>query len=901
MRHFKLSCLTLAGLLSITGCGSEVAAGSGQNFTALNSAQLQNLGDEYFRTRPFILGRVRMERSFDDGRVEIVDLQGRVIESFTTAKRGWFWKPGSLPPDFSVLAYQGSDVYRSEIRGGWKRGTLHLNVGTSLVSAFLKAHPEVSLAEAENSVRAYFKLPVDYPMAAVEELSHPAFDKAAIYAAIRQRGSLEAYLAGVIPRIPVLRLSVVVTALADSARALGQTAAQGVFSQSVNTAVGDTIAHLNLNFTTASALSTIESQLTEVQSELADLSDQLTKIADYATYKTSLTPLEVASANISVQTQSIQDQIVAYKQSHPESSYNTLTNSVVAVDPAQVNLMFTELLSNIDPITRGLTSTSAPANVIFGYTKLQSDNMKLPDSSKYQYYPWRSNQITRASQALVGKYVAALGQAQNLYFEISHLVSGQAYAAKLVEASNKSNEIALAMQQASQYVPDLLPADCVILDMQRQLCWANEMMPATNYASAISIAANWDPVPGSGFTGFRLPTRSDLMTLLQNRAGRNNSQINSSSSSWGDSDTSAWLNAFNRVGINTDNFHNLDDGPELGMGDNEGSFIDDDNPTTTPLFLTWNNDGDNPDQDNLSGISTSSFLICLDYPLSDQNETQSADDSDMVPLNQTAQRTPWSTIYVSDSGASVESTQLTPYGFQLKILKSFDDPDARKPGGRYGAGSWDVTNRVIWTSSNPAIASVSNYAVTDVPISNLSAPAAPPGPAGFVSFHPPVSANDPQLNAVNITATIYGTDANGNARVSVTTHQLNYPANCVATPKQVDALPKNKLYYVDSANAVANDLYFLTVYFEDGRILDVTTDPNTTWELQDSQGNKVDPSVGGFGPEAAPGQTPKNNLHLTSRIPVSQSNLQAFARYVAPSGAVVTTSSPLGVVLPSRP
>ena len=74
--------------------------------------------------------------------------------------------------------------------------------------------------------------------------------------------------------------------------------------------------------------------------------------------------------------------------------------------------MFTELLSNIDPITRGLTSTSAPANVIFGYTKLQSDNMKLPDSSKYQYYPWRSNQITRASQALVGKYVAALGQAR---------------------------------------------------------------------------------------------------------------------------------------------------------------------------------------------------------------------------------------------------------------------------------------------------------------------------------------------------------------------------------------------------------------------------------------------------------------------------------------------------------
>ncbi len=832
-------------VIYLAGCGTEENV-----VTAIPSGQ-PGSGRMY-------AGRVKLD-TYYQGEIEFTETGGRTLYQVKTDARGWAFFRGALPSDFRLTARRGSDVYVREIRGGWNRhATMYVNEATTLASVYMKAHPELTLEQAEARVHDFLRLPAGYELSWLNVVKAPGYSSAEFYRGVQAAGSLSAYLDLLVTEMDG---RLVLRGLADIGLSLLGTAGSALFSNTVNDAAGSVVSKMGYNFTVSGALSNVESQLTGIQSELAGFQRS---VANYTATQAVTTALANIAGNVTVlntTTSSIASNVTSYLATHGgqgQPAYNA---------PSGDNLNITNVASQLEQLkieeqANSIVDALLGINQSSLYSLFAAEQMTQIDQvpSGFNNYPWRMNTLTDQQSTLQAQQIDSLCQAANLICEYANLQLP--WAGPALTAARQVATLQAQVQQANQFIPDDMASDELILDMENSdingcMMWSNTFYASMNYNDALAAAAEISFGPLGEFT---LAAPAEMDALVQNRVIRATASPTLTPGQWNDSGSSNWIDAFQTAGFNTTNYGQYSDPGNPSRSNDEGSWVHLESGSSNNLYF-WNNTGDNPSQTEGGSDSTSDNLnpwLAVRYYPGDAELNGQASYFVGCQLK--------SALTVGTSTSTAQGVQMTA----VAGLTAGSDSAIEQP----------VTDRVVWTSSNPDAASVSNL----LPL--VPSPGAspiilfPPGPIGLVTWHPPV--NGSPLPSVTITASLFGVSAaNAATTINATgSRTITPPPGLAPVLKQVQFLPVNLSFDLLSNNNVTQSLY-LTSYYQDGQIIDVSTDANTTWSVFDANGQPLNPATqGGFGQVSTLG---KNALTLTSNI--TTPTVTVNASYQGPYGS----------------
>lgn len=407
MRRLVLSSLFLPLISAFHfGCGA------GPSDTQLPLGSGQGPGTSY---RGYVLGRVKLTPELSPGPVEFYSLSGEKLLEVETDPLGWFHLDDvQLPADFVVAAQRRSNRYFTEIRGGWGGGTIYINAATSLAGAYHLAHPELTVEQVEDKVQKFYRLPAEFRLSWVGTILSDRFDNDTFLAKAQTQG-LENYQREIIQQIDA---PVAPAILASAASSVLGAALGGLFSASVNDAAGAMTTRMGYNFTTAGALSEIDSQLNQVSGQVSNLQSTVQADAAYLALGTAVDLMNSAAANISLQFNAVNTTYQSFVTTHPaDSDYNVPRSDVVATIALDQDLK-SDLEADLQNLVPKLTDTSA-AGIYQLLVGTQRAAMNVTDTS-YNGYPVRWNAQTRQQIRFFSYYLARLTQAGYLQAEYSN-------------------------------------------------------------------------------------------------------------------------------------------------------------------------------------------------------------------------------------------------------------------------------------------------------------------------------------------------------------------------------------------------------------------------------------------------------------------------------------------------
>ena len=865
-KRFHRRFLVVATVLGLTlipmaGCGSDTSLNSVTGSGSGSGSQVANSPSNY------ILGRAKLDVARAGDQVEIVDRNGTVLYRFVTEHEGYFGMPGQLPQDFVVLVHRGSDTYARVVQGGWSDGVIYINAGSTLVAALLASNPALGVAGAEKKVHDYLKLPSGYETSWISTVRTSSYNPSTFYRGVAQAGSLEAYLrqeVGAINSSAPNNKSL----LEYTFGFLGNVGSN-VRDSLINDSAGEVSSRMGYNFTTAGALSNILQELGQVLSDLNAIQNQMN--LDYVTGNLSDTirTLNQSTDGISSYFGGIQSAVnativynennnIPYNQPVENLSGNitVLQNSLSSINVDNVTTpILTSLTGGTNTSNYGLSLNSQVAQV-------QMAAYKLDDASAYGNYPWRSSYLSRQQNAFVGKYVNVIAQAAYVAYEVAASGPVSDTAARMSKAISTADDWSGQCQLATSYLADELGNDEVMVDLVHKKIWYRVFQPATYWADARNRAANFN-IGNYKTKNWRLPTQQEITDLVESRA-LPNTGLGGDGTGWDNANTSVWTGAFEKIGFDTTNYVAYSQNNHPGRSDDEGAWMlpasyDLNGVPNSDTIFFWNNTKNNPSTSELqANDETSSYLICADYPTPDDTaQTQAkAGNASAFPVNAEQTLSPFS------GGGTLSDIEVrvldgNSFGTQMDAQASYP-PYPQK---------WDVTLRSFWKSDNPAVATVSNLVPNnDVPQypAPIPLPAKPPGFAGFVTWHPPIEAGDPPLTSVNISCTRAGLNSSGQMVLVQGTKTISPPAGLKPKLNTVQYFPVNS--FVDLAGTESQTTLFLYLYayYQDGRIINVSTRDATTWVLKDANGNVLNSPDAGFAQDTA---RTKNRLSLSRNIP----------------------------------
>ena len=884
----SLSLLLASALLG--GCGSDPGSNPNSAFQGVDQSQVY---------RGFVLGRVKLIPALQAGPVEVLTMDGQLIHTAQAAAHGFFhYRDGILPPDFRLRARRGNNTYEAEYHGGWHGGTLYINAGTTLTCAYLRTHLGVRQPQAEEKIRRFFGLPDQFPMSWVSTVRAPGFDTPDFFQKVQSAGSLDSYLNVLLARIDSGVLAKEGSLIGD----LATQTAESIFSATVNDVAGDTVAHMGNDFTTAGALSTIENDLVIVSAQITELNQEFEKAAAAAALQATLAPLKSDALQINDAVVNITDTIQAFIQTHPDPSYYNVPSSYPAIQSTigQVNSLNLANLTN--PILTAVTNTGSQG-IYQLLVKEQMTNLGQTETS-FNNYPWRSNQLTTQQLQMMGSFVTSLQQSAYLQAEYGSLQTND-LAAAITQASRDMADIAYQIQLAAQQVPDLLPVDEVILDPGNQHMWFSAFLGSDVPDDAVDFVSQLEVGP---YDDFGFPQEADMNNLIRKRIGPATSpQISTlGSNTWNDVNFGIWSAAFVKMGIDASSY--TYETQADGATNNEGCYYSSKsfstskyNPGDIDLY-EWNGTGNNPSTTPsdpvgvIGGTPSTNILAMREVGSAPESNAGGylpppltvgphSGDSVNNPDNHVASFvisgiSPFQCAITSGPPAvtltgNTVSANGAALGYQIRAFETFQTVN----GGNFSSASnttYDVTQRVAWSTNDSSVASISNYlsnTTTDSPDFRV------PGGCGFLTWHPPLDGSAP--GRVTITAKLFSlTSTNGSATLLRSTdYTLDPPTNCRPFLSGAYATPNNQI--VDLSHGSATIPITLLAYYQDGRVVDVSTDANTTWTLKDSNGTVLNSlNSGGFGVQS---NTGKNVLFLSD--PISTANVTYTGSYSNQWGA----------------
>jgi hypothetical protein len=796
----------------------------------------------------FFMGRVQLDRFEAGDLVVLFDVKGNELYRLTTNNTGVYYTYGPLPSEFRVTARRAGEdtVHSREVRGGYFGGTMYVNPLTTLASRLVQSSPELTLAQAEDRVRAYFKLPVGYDFDWVTNAQISPFRPAVFYAEASQNGGLEAYYQKILVK---LQNPALYKEESSAAAALLTTVAGNLFGDTISVldsgAFGAVTQFFGLNLGTTGAINAVSLQLNQVLLDLSSLEGQLNVTGISGTYNSDRSALAPSINNITAFSNYISNAVQSNGANLDVSALLSADTDLLAVEQFLIG-------STVD-------------NIIFTYAEyLCSVENKMAlsstDSLLYQSYPVRINSRTQKLQQNLQIYLNYLVQGLNNRAELAHMqipVASQLHQALV--AFDTATQVGF---QANAQVPALLTSDDIVLDMERGEMWSANFQSECCYYDANNIALNWEE---GGYDDWRLPPRANIDGFVQSRIGPAKTS----------DDNGGWQAGFTAFGFGTQNYGRQKYMNNLGRinTDVQGQSFFDQNTNSGALpqnVYQWSGVSDTPatsEYGTYQGdtVDLSTYLIYRPYASTPETLSLFGDPFAYATLPQSG------TLTVTVAGSQLSaSTALDAKGEVTPIA--------------------DVTARTYWKSSNTAMATVSNY-----PGAMLNTIGLNQGPVGQITWHPPIDGS--ALAPVSFTGTLWGPSyggGGGQGPQAVSSIQgsitVSPPSGLTPLATSLQVLPWNLTSLAVSnqfdvsglarGTAAQFDMY-ATTFYQDGQFHDVTG-LATSYALLDSLGNLINSQAQGGGFI----DSQKNRLLIYNTAVPGKYTIRA--QYTTPTGQPLT-------------
>ena len=825
--------------------GSTAATALGLNLSACGTNTEDDLdGAVITDGKPVtFFGMARLDVPLAGASLDIVDAKGKSLldAPIAVTGSGLFFCTTPLPANFRLVANSptAGKVYREVRNHGGTPRMVGINVATHLLALYLDRYPTVALVTAEARVRNFLALPPGTSLDTGLDAQRGPFSSQVFMREARNAGGFQAYSASLVDYIyaGVRRPYTVFddeegggagTSFASTvfANVLGDLVAAPIsagIAYGANKLVGWLAGLMGFHLGGPS-LKDISKQLDQVLDQLNQLQQQISAQTLTLEYTTDQSSLENYVAAI------------VYATNALNAAVSATSGTSSPVDPTsntQLNLTLwgTNWGNSCNVILDYLLGrNSAPNNMVNLYTAIVMGRHGADSQpSLYQGYPLRSNALLGQIEQSLVYYLNVVSLGANLMAEVSHLCTRNsqtgnfnAIAAPIMQAKTQITQVVADSKRAAQQIPGPLGSDDVLVDMENRVTWYLPVWPTWNDSSSYNCS------PSSGTYGtLQLPNRFQPATKAQLDALRQRLLAMNPSAPVAALTTLGFDLATNGIVVNNNKLHVW-----MYETDKNGNRV------AGAYYRLEDGSTDHVKSSDLDKTAYPS-LQTLSFPL------QEVEDNPSTPLLGSAVPALPSgnlSILVDAWGANTlqalaNSTPILGGGNFVVNGKGYSVPVGTTTRGQY-----DVTDYVVWSSSNPSAAEISNLA---------------DGTAGNVTWHP---ANVvPGSTQVTMTATVFNQPGSPVSTSVPLTAASSLPA--APTLLSIVVLPDNLLYGLPARN----EYYQATGFYSDQTAIDLSN--QVSWSV-------VDTNTGAAVPSAQAGfTTSQKNLLVVNSNTLQSPNL----------------------------
>lgn len=734
-----------------------------------------------------VAGRLAPGVTLPEARVTVQGAGGvqvEVPELRTDAAGNFLLGPLPLPPNFRLTLIPTGALpgpvddapLMAEVEGhGAGFGMIPVNAATHLVAEYHRAHPELTLSACEARVRSFLALAPNLDLGWEVDNPGSGFSHDVFFQQAQAHGGLAAFTALLVGEMDAGATHPMI--LAEQSfwgRLFDNTVADltaGFTTDLLTFGIGKIAGCLGFNFGEAAQLRQISQELQEISTQIGVLQQEVatnaaagTALAAYNQLESDINPM------VGPNQQLVNEGKAAATTGVP---LQTLPPGVSALLTALSNLSATSAIENMG---RHLMDPGNPDNVftalmVLQQTRaggggaapvLQSDPLLGPVTSAYNYYAgW-------------------MAQAVNLLSETAYSPQSGQLAEPLVQA-------AIEIRRADQFTKGWLlqfpdQAGQIFVDREKGRMYYLQVQAPSNWFT-IALLQSCEKPGFMGFMDWEIATQAsvqrlyDLLKFTGDPFGNLGNVLGFDMSAFPSTTHKLWL-AYSDVTTN------------CSYG---ASSIGTEPPTFNLADGTVKTKGNSPYDNNC-------YMWMRKYPAGPQ-DTSSAMLRALGTLTA-----------VSANGSN--PTQLAATG-SFTITSGYGT----------ASGSTDITDRVVWTSSNPAVADVSNRPGSEGQVTwRRTATGDMPGPVIFVASTFPVDVD----SSGNVTPRVAGT--------LTSTVAVNPPDLSPRTVANLDVTPMN---LVVTGVLPQQRQFYATSFGSDGFIADVTNDPNTVFSVTDLSGNPI--------------------------------------------------------------
>ena len=778
--------ISLTAFLTISGCSSS----DSDTFIG---------GGEF--TTDTVIGRVVLDEPVTGAEIAFEDLQGAPLSSdgvFSQTGGSFVARNVLLTPEFRVTATEAGNpqIAGQELNSSWSADgrigpeAVIINAVTTLISAYRRAHPELSLAEAEARVKAYLGIPSEVDIRwqldgqPSASFSHSAFREQAAAA-----GGVDSFIQQLVEEID--RGETRSIALDEEAGGFGTNVLAGIVGNITTGIVGDAVdfgfgqlaSVLGWNFGTSAKLRQIANQLNQISTQIDELQTTVNEDAAaaqltvaYNKVEDDISPLRAPNSTLIEQGQAadpkgvpaspipgVQDLLATLGTLDAEGAIDNIGQDLMhpgGTLPGQDNVL-AQLLA------WQMLNAGVGPNVY--EPVILSETIMAPLGSAFNYYSgWMTQAVSLSTESAFGTS------------------GGQIAHALWVGAMDRQRKAQQYVKGWEIQIPQAM--DKVVVDYGTGLMYWKYFEPSGTRDDAYEGQCTRQGF--YGYNNWRLGHGSDLKKLHERQEAAHKQ-----------TGIATFATLVEVYGFVTSNFRGA-------------------NPSGTSVSTgrVWVGHG----QDNLNVCCAQGSDAFFDL---ETGTSSTADPDNSYPYM-------WVRTFPTDQGVSIEGN-LRRLGTLTDVRVKDDGSGNVTAEGSFTistpvatkSGTVSITDRIIWTSGNPQLADVSNLKGQEGTIQwRRTADNQQPSPVWIYASNYPLESADNSGNAQSfVSEAIIG-------KLLVT------PPNVASrTVANLNITPMNP--FIDSLQ-VKEQQFYLTAFGSDGFVEDVTAG-NVTWSVTDLQGNPV--------------------------------------------------------------
>lgn len=784
-------------------------------------------------------GMARLDVPLAGASLDIVDAEGKsLLEApVSVTGSGLFYCTTPLPTNFRLVANSptAGKVYRAVRNHDGTPRMVGINVATHLLALYLDRYPTVALITAEARVRSYLALPPGTSLDTGLDAQRGPFSSQVFMREAGKAGGFQSHCTNLVEHIHMGLRRPFILADENGGPGFGMSVLSNVagdlvaapISAGIDKAFGWLAGLMGFHLGGPS-LKDVSRQLTEVQSQLTAIQNQIGKLQTQGAYALAATAVQPYVDSITQANTTLSDAVSAQTSDDgpvDPSSDTELNRTLWAKSwPDECNAILSYLLGR-----------NQASNMVSSYKAVVMNGYGADSQpGLYQGYPLRSNAILDVLEQQLQSYLGTVALGVNLYAEVSHLCTRDAttgnfnnIAEPVMLAKVQINQIIADYTQAAQQLPGPLGTDDVLIDMENRVTWYLPVWPTWTEVDAFNLSPASGAYGGAaqGKTPFKPATKKQLDKLRERLLAMSPSAPVAAMQALG------FDFADNSVDVSNDKLHVW-----MYETDENGDWV------SGAYYRMEDGSTDHVKSSDLDKAKYPS-LQALGFPLQD------VEDDPANPLLGSAVPgiAPGSlSIVVDPRGANTMQalTNSTPiFGGGTFVV---DQKQHSVPVATAARGQYDVTDYVVWSSSNPSAADISNL---------------DDGTAGNITWHP--TNVEPGSTQVTFTATVYSQPGVQPSASVTLTAASSLPT--APTLQSIVILPDNLLYGMPARN----EYYQATGFYSDQTAVDVSN--RVTWSVVDTATGAAVPS------EQAGFTTTQNNLLVIDSNTLKSPNLTITA------------------------